>query len=153
MRTLTTFLSFAFLGAISAGCGSGNTSSQDDGVKRLKNKPNNPTLDIALVSDKKLKFTHAGPAGTDVVDGEVGFVGHATSVTGPHYNVLVMLAWPTPKTCEMTIDYDSKSSSRTMTVSLTGFRDAKATRDGKAVALPVELPSGKQKVVITASCP
>lgn len=152
MRTLTKIILVTLMATIS-GCGSNKTPNLDNGVNRLKNKPNNPTLNIALVSDKKLKFTHAGPAGTDVVDGEVGFVGHATSVTGPHYNVLVMLAWPTPKTCEMTIDYDSKGSSRTMTVSLAWFRDAKATRDGKAVALPVELPSGKQKVVVTANCP
>jgi hypothetical protein len=151
MRVSTKIILVTLLATVS-GCGSSKTP-KTAGEKALANKRDNPLLTIALVNDKKLKFTHVGPMGTDVVDGEVGFVGHATSVTGPHYNVLVMLAWPTPKTCEMSIDYDSKGSSRTMTVSLTGFRDAKATRDGKAVALPVELPSGKQKVVITATCP
>lgn len=51
------------------------------------------------------------------------------------------------------MDYDSKGSSRTLTVTLTGFLDVKATLDGMATDLPVELPAGMHNLVITANCP
>jgi hypothetical protein len=105
------------------------------------------------VKDEKLEFTHLGPQGKDVIDVDLGYAGHATSVKGPYYNVLVMTAWPSPKTCEMSLSYDSQGSSRKLKVSLTGFSDVKATRDGVSITLPVELPSGKHKLEITASCP
>lgn len=151
MRVLVILLGVVFL-VTSSGCSRSKTSTQAAGIKG-EDRPENPTLNIKLVNEKKLLFTHAHPMGTDKIDGEVGFVGQATSVEGPNYNVMVKLAWPSPKVCEMTIDYDSKGSPRTLTVSLTGFKDGKAIRDGTAAALPVLVPSGKHKLVVTATCP
>ena len=153
MRALGKVVCVALLATASSGCGPANAPSQGTAPQPADDKPDNPSLSVSLQNDNKLVFTHAGPQGTDDIDVPMGFAGHATSVEGPNYNVVVNLAWPSPKVCEMSMDYDSKGSSRTLTVSLTGFLDVKATRDGMATDLPVELPAGTHRLVITASCP
>lgn len=68
------------------------------------------------------------------------------------------IAWPTPKSCEITVDFNSGEGKRGLVLSesgLNGLRHVSVTREGQAVTepFPANLPVGKYRVVIKATCP
>jgi hypothetical protein len=95
MRSFVKLICVVLLVTGSGGCRPAKAPSQGRGLKQAGENPDDPSLSVNLLKDK-LQFTHAGPQGTDVVDVDLGFAGHATSVKGPNYDVVVMLAWPSP---------------------------------------------------------
>jgi hypothetical protein len=114
--------------------------------------PGAASVSLSLTKEGKVRFSHADGGGTSSTEKEVGQAGHLFSVRG-HYDVMVMLAWPTPKTFEATVEFDSKGAKRALKIDVSGFSEVSATRDDKAVTFPTELPEGKSKVVIKGSCP
>ena len=65
------------------------------------------------------------------------------------------IAWPTPKTCEVAVAFDSGEAKRGLVLDVGTLPDVKVTWDHKAVTapLPTTLPVGKYRVVIKATCP
>jgi hypothetical protein len=64
------------------------------------------------------------------------------------------IAWPTPKNCEVTIDFDSGEAKQGLTLDVGALPNVKITRDDKAVTDPyATLPVGKYRVVIKGTSP
>ena len=147
VQTLFVYLVFFF----SIGCQS-KASNRDVGI--------NPIFCFGL-GEGKIKCSHnllhpdAGHRKTAEV--EVGKEGDLIAYEGA-WLLNAKIAWPKPKSCEITVDFDSGEAKRGLVLcedGLDGLRDVRVTRDGKAVtdSFPANLPVGKYRVVIKAACP
>jgi hypothetical protein len=111
-------------------------------------------------NDGKVQFAHSltrwDPRCRSTYEKEVGHPGDLCRHDGDHF-LNAAIAWPTPTSFEVTVDFDSKRSKRGLRLgSISVFADVSVTRDDKAVRLladETELPEGKYRVVIKGNCP
>jgi hypothetical protein len=122
-----------------------------------------PSIAFTLTEEGKVVFCHSptrfNPQWGSIEKREVGQPGNLFRHDGHHF-LNAVLAWPTPKTFEATVDFDSKESKRGLRLAeIWGFSEVSVTCDDKAVTLSAaaealaELPEGKYRVVIKGSCP
>lgn len=109
-------------------------------------------LSIDLTEEGKVRVGHVEGSSISSTVISPGQAGHQVE-DAKGASVKMEYRWPDAKTFEAEIDFDSKGSESSLKLDSSGFVEVTATRDGKDVPLPAELPAGKYRIVVKGRLP
>lgn len=130
-------------------------SEKSEEFTKQKREQDRKDLRLRLVHQQPpdwLRLTHVTWKDPDTFHAyqNVGTPGEMTLGTLPP-GFTIQVTWPKPRQFEMTIEMDTKETN--LKLEVVNIQDVTAEGDQKPMALPIELPSGKHRLVLKGAVP